>query len=107
MDRSGVWQTRPVPYYDKAPSYSSIIVDRWKLIHQTDDDALELYNLKNDPMEKENLAAYLPKKRNALLQELNELLNNANAQRAERNPVYDPNKFSGSIRKFKVWGDKQ
>ena len=58
-------------------------------------------------MEKENLAAYLPKKRNSLLQELNELLNNSDAQRAERNPDYDPNKFSGGIRKFKVWGDKQ
>jgi arylsulfatase A len=108
---SGAIEDRPLywhyPHYDKAPPYSSIIVDRWKLIHQTDDDTLELYNLKNDPMEKENLAAYLPRKRNALLQELDEILNNADAQRAERNPAYDPNRFSGGIRKFKVWGDKQ
>jgi hypothetical protein len=52
--------------HGKAPPFSSIIVDRWKLIHQTDDDTLELYN-----------------------------------------PDYDPNRFSGGIRKFEVWGDKQ
>jgi arylsulfatase A len=108
---SGSIEDRPLywhyPHYDKAPPYSSIIVDRWKLIHQTDDDTLELYDLKNDPMEKENLAAYLPKKRNSLLQELNDLLDNADAQRAERNPDYDPNRFSGGIRKFKIWGDRQ
>jgi hypothetical protein len=28
-------------------------------------------------------------------------------KRPERNPAYDPNKFSGGIRKFKVWGGKQ
>jgi hypothetical protein len=38
-------------------------------LQETDDDTLELYNLKNDPMEKENLAAYLPRKRNVLLPE--------------------------------------
>jgi arylsulfatase A-like enzyme len=58
---SGSIEDRPLywhyPHYDKAPPYSSIIVDRWKLIHQTDDNTLELYDLKNDPMEKENLAA--------------------------------------------------
>ena len=102
-DRPLYWH---YPHYDKAGPYSSIIAGRWKLIHQSDDDSLELYDLQNDPMEVENLAAYVPQTRNRLHKQLNELLDAAGAQRVVPNPDYDPNKFSGGIRKFRVWNGR-
>ncbi len=101
-DRPLFWH---YPHYDETTPYSSAIVDGWKVIRYADDGKVEIYNLKDDTMEKNNLSETNPKKKKQLLKELNRLLVDANAQYALPNTDYDPdpNKYSGGIRGYKSW----
>jgi arylsulfatase A-like enzyme len=58
---------------------SSIIVDDYKLIKFYEDDHLELYNLKDDISEKNNLALKDPKRTNLLSKTLNDWLKRVKA----------------------------
>lgn len=62
--------------YDQ-PAYSSIRKDQWKLIYHHASRDLELFNLKNDISEKENLADKNPKKTKELAKELSDFLRKA------------------------------
>ena len=44
------------PHYDETTPYSSLLAGDWKLIRFADDNKLELYNLKSDPMETNDLS---------------------------------------------------
>lgn len=91
------------PHYDETIPYSSAIVDGWKVIRYPDDGKIELYDLNDDPMEQMDLAIVRPAKTREVLQQLDGLLAEAAAQPAVPNPNFDPNKFSGGIRDFKIW----
>ena len=62
----------------------------WKLHHYFEDDAVELYNLKADLSEKNNLASSQPDKAKALLNQLNDWRKKTNAPLpAKSNPAYE------------------
>ena len=102
----GMIPSRPLywhyPHYDETTPYSSAIVDQWKVIRYADDGQVELYHLDQDPMEQHNLAAAQPEKKTALLQNLDDYLRAVDAQPALPNPDFDPQKFSGGIRDFRL-----
>jgi arylsulfatase A-like enzyme len=63
----------------------------WKLIEYFENGDLELYNLKNDPGEKTNLAGEMPKKAAELLEMLKSWRRQTNAPvPTKQNPEYDP-----------------
>ncbi|HBV65985.1 MAG TPA: aryl-sulfate sulfohydrolase [Rhodopirellula sp.] len=70
----------------------SIIRDgRWKLHQYFEDDAIELYDLKNDISESHDLSSSNPEKASELLLQLRTWQREINAPiPAERNPLYDP-----------------
>lgn len=89
------------PHYDETTPYSSALVGNWKIIRYADDDKVEVYNLKNDPIEQTDLSKTHPEKTTELVKILDNKLKSVNAQEALKNPDYDPNKFSGGIRAFR------
>ncbi len=101
-DRPMYWH---YPHYDETTPYSSVIVGDWKIIRYADDGKVELYKLKDDPMETNDLAANYPEKTEKLMKKLDRLLEDAHAQYALTNSDYDPdpNKYSGGIRGYKRW----
>lgn len=98
MDRPLYWH---YPHYDETTPYSSAIVDGWKAVRYADDGKVELYNLNDDPKEKTNLARANPAKASEVVQKLDSYLAEVDAQPAQPNPNYDPNKFSGGIREYR------
>ncbi len=101
-DRPLYWH---YPHYDETTPYSSAIVDGWKVVRYADDGQVEVYNLNNDPMEKQDLAMTNPEKAKSLIKHLDCYLTAVDAQLALPNPDYDPdpNKFSGGIRGLRAW----
>ena len=61
----------------------------WKLIESLEENRAELYNLKDDLGEKENLAMRMPKKTRQLRRMLEQWRNEAQVQMPERNPDFD------------------
>ncbi|GAA5222448.1 sulfatase [Membranihabitans marinus] len=61
--QEGSWRTTPV---------GSIVADEWKLIQFFEDNTIELYNLKDDLGEQNNLADVFPDKKEELLHKLNQ-----------------------------------
>jgi arylsulfatase A-like enzyme len=62
----------------------------WKLIESLEENRPELYNLKDDLGEKENLATRMPNKTRELRRMLERWRNEAEVQMPERNPDFDP-----------------
>lgn len=61
------------------------------MIEKFQDESFELYNLKNDPGEKKNLAESQPQKAKELRQVLLDWQTTTDAPRpVEQNPAYDP-----------------
>lgn len=56
----------------KEPGVRAIFDGEWKLLARPTDEPIELYNLKDDPMEKVNIIDRYPEKRDELLQKLKE-----------------------------------
>jgi enterochelin esterase-like enzyme len=110
---TGAIDDRPLywhyPHYDETIPYSSAIVDGWKVVRYPDDGKVELYNLNDDPMETDDLAASHPERTRSMVSSLDGLLSSADAQPALPNPEYDSTSFSGGIRDFRIWdqGKKQ
>jgi arylsulfatase A len=108
---SGTIDNRPLywhyPHYDETIPYSSAIVDGWKVVRYPDDGKVELYNLNDDPMEKEDLSATKPEKAESMARALDGYLAAVDAQPALPNTEYDPKAFSGGIRDFRIWDQGQ
>jgi len=62
----------------------------WKLIESFEDNRLELYNLKDDLGEQEDLASSMPEKTQELHRMLKQWRAEAKVQMPKRNPDYDP-----------------
>jgi len=78
----GIWRTTPAGAVRKG---------NWKLIEYFEDDTLELYNLRNDIGEENNLAAKMPKKTKQLHELLKNWRKSINAPvPTKHNPKYNP-----------------
>ena len=88
------------PHYHpgSATPYNAIRQGDWKLIHFFEDDHVELYNLKDDLGEKNDLAASNPAKASALKGNLAAWTGSVGAQLPEKNPNFDPNRTWDSER---------
>jgi len=77
----------------KVKPYSIIRSGEWKLIRFYENNKLELYNLKNDISEKNNLAEKIPVKAEELNRKLTEWLKDINAKMPKENPNYEPDEI--------------
>ncbi|MEP2776525.1 MAG: sulfatase [Luteolibacter sp.] len=78
------------PHYHRTAPYGAVRHGDMKLIENYEDGSLELYDLKNDPSEKNNLVKAQPEKARALQKELDEWRKSVDAQMPTPNPDYDP-----------------
>ncbi len=103
-DRPLYWH---YPHYDKTTPFSTAIIGDSKVIHYYDDGKVELYQLKDDVMEKNDLSAKNPEMAKKMEEEMIKLLRGVNYQPALPNPDYDPGKFSGGIREYNRLQEKE
>ncbi|MGC6467777.1 MAG: sulfatase [Akkermansiaceae bacterium] len=87
------------PHYHRTLPYGAIRDGDWKLIEFFEEGTLELFDLRNDPFEKNNLAEKNPDKAKALLQKLANWRKSVGAQMPVKNPDYDPNQPSAKTKK--------
>ena len=82
------------PHYHPggATPYSAILEDGWRLVEFFEDGRIELYDLKNDPLEANDLASARPENESALRARLEAWRTSVGAQRPVPNPAYDPEK---------------
>jgi uncharacterized sulfatase len=78
------------PVYHHSRPAGAIREGDWKLIEFFDDDAIELYNLRDDIGEQNNLAAAHPDKARSLQQKLATWRQSVNAAMPAPNPDFDP-----------------
>lgn len=86
------------PLFWHYPHYSNqgggpggaVRLGQFKLLESYEDNHVELYNLKDDPGERNELAAQLPDKAAELRQRLHAWLKSVDAQMPTPNPNYDP-----------------
>jgi len=86
------------PHYTGKPygtPSSAIVKGNWKLIQFYEDNSKQLYNLKTDIGEKNNLIAKYPKKAEELNHDLDDWLKEVNAKIPDKNPNYNPSLPSG------------
>ncbi|SKB80529.1 Arylsulfatase A [Salegentibacter holothuriorum] len=88
-DRNLFWH---YPHYGNQGGEPSSMFRKkdWKLIHYYEDGRDELYNLKTDPGEQNDVAAQNPGITSKMRTELEDFLNNVGAKKPEKDPVYDP-----------------
>ncbi len=72
--------------------YGAIRAGDYKLIEFFDDMRVEVYNVKDDISETNNLAAKMPEKTDELRKRLHQWREKVGAQMPTRNPAYDPTK---------------
>ncbi|MBD3674673.1 MAG: sulfatase [Planctomycetaceae bacterium] len=90
LDRDGIYWH--YPHYHHTTPAGAVRAGDWKLIEYFDDGRTELYNLKTDLSETENLVERHPDKANQLLQQLRSWRTSINAKMPTPNPEYDPAK---------------
>jgi arylsulfatase A len=91
-DRALFWHYPHYQHYQQEGTtpYAAVRRGDWRLIEFYDDHRVELYNLREDPGERENLAASSPQVVKDLQSELHDWLHAVNAQMPTANPEYDP-----------------
>ena len=79
------------PHYHPggATPYSAVRDGDWRLVHFYEDDRAELYHLRDDPAEKNDLAAQQPDRAKTLRAQLDTWRANVGAQAPSPNPDYD------------------
>ena len=103
-DRPLYWH---YPHYDESIPYSSAIIDGWKVIRYPGDGKVELFNLREDPMETSDRASIDPTRTRNMVNQLDRLLTAVQGQRTSPNPDFDATAFSGGIRDFRIWDQGQ
>ena len=78
------------PHYQTLAPHGAIRCGDWKLIENYETGRIELFNLSNDPGEKNDLAATLPERAGQLQMWLHDHLKSIGAQMPESNPEYNP-----------------
>tara|TARA_R110002050_G_scaffold300813_1_gene473329 strand:+ start:14476 stop:15798 length:1323 start_codon:yes stop_codon:yes gene_type:complete len=79
---------------------SAVIQEGWKLVHQIVSNRYELFDLKTDPWEQNNLTIEHPEKFEDLKSLLENHLKNSGAQRMQTNPEWDSTRTQGKIRNY-------
>jgi arylsulfatase A-like enzyme len=82
------------PHYGNQGGDPSSIIRKgdWKLIHYYEDDSNELYNLKNDPYEQQNIATQNQETKTELYNQLKNWLVSVDAKYPEKDPEFDSEK---------------
>lgn len=83
------------PHYHWGPPGGAIRAGDWKLIEFYEDGKTELYNLKEDQSEKNDLSASQPEKAAELRARLEAWRESVGAQMPTPNPAYEPGKDKG------------
>lgn len=78
------------PHYQALPPHGAVRSENYKLIEFYEDDRAELYDLKKDPGEADDLADGMPEKAMELRGLLHRHLKSVDAQMPTVNPEYDP-----------------
>lgn len=101
LEENGTFAERPLawhyPHYGNqggAPS-AALREGDWKLIHWYENDRLELYNLRNDLSETNDLATQEPKRVQLMLSRLKTWQNDVGAIMPSKNPSFNSAKPSG------------
>jgi arylsulfatase A len=79
-------------YYQTTGPVSAIRARDWKLLHYYEDNRVELFNLRDDPREQNNLREKFPDKASELNRKLEAWLTESGAQLPTANPDYKPPK---------------
>ncbi len=88
VDRKAIFWHYPHYHLEGAKPYSAIRKGDWKLIEVFENKSIELYNLKEDIGETQNLFFEQSKKAEELMNDLNVWRNKVDAQLPEENPNY-------------------
>ena len=91
LDRDALYWHYPHYHPGGATPYSAIRAGDYRLIEFFEDGRTELYNLKDDIGEQNDIASSQPKKRDELLAKLAKWREQVGAQLPTPNPDYDPN----------------
>lgn len=75
-------------YYPTTSPVSAVRLGEWKLLKYYEDDRIELYNLANDPSERDDLSKEKPAGADRLQQQLQNWLNEVGAQTPDPNPTW-------------------
>ena len=90
--RDAIYWHYPHYHPGSATPYGAVRAGDWKLIEFFEDNHVELYNLKNDIGEKNDLAQKQPEKAAQLCEHLHKWRESVGAQLPTPNPDYDPMK---------------
>lgn len=90
LQREAIYWHYPHYHPGGATPYSSVREGDWTLIHFFEDERVELYNLKDDVGQKNDLATANPAKTAELRAKLAAWWKSVGAQMPTKNPAYDP-----------------
>lgn len=98
LEREALYWHYPHYHTPQRPPTGAVRSGDFKLIEYFEDMRVELYNLKEDIGETNDLAAEFPEKAEELQKMLHQWRTEVGAAMPETNPAYDPeNPFSGSV----------
>ncbi|MGV3722416.1 MAG: sulfatase [Actinomycetota bacterium] len=90
LKRDSIYWHYPHYHPGGATPYSALRRGDWRLVEFFEDQRIELYNLKSDPLESKNLAVAEPAKADALRRQLHAWRQQVGAQLPTPNPNYAP-----------------
>ncbi|MBS3776773.1 MAG: DUF4976 domain-containing protein, partial [Bacteroidales bacterium] len=93
LEREALYWHHPHYYPGRKGPVSAMRDGKWKLLHYFEDNKIELYNLKKDIEEQNNLADSHKKIANRLYQKLTKWRERVNAQLPSLNPDFIPEKW--------------
>jgi arylsulfatase A len=92
FERNAIYWHYPHYHPGGATPHGAIRRDDWRLVEFFEDDRVELYNVKNDVGEANDLAASMPEKARELRRALADWRASVGAQMPTPNPAYEPSK---------------
>lgn len=88
LDREALFWHYPHYHAAGARPYTAVRAGDWRAIHSYEDDRIELYNLAEDPGERNNLSKELPEQAAKLRAMIDARRKEVDAQDPRPNPIY-------------------